>query len=802
MKYCNSIFGTFRPGAAFAMFAMFVLASCGKVDDAVDVAKVELGAVQKEYIVDAGTGKVEVEVYSNLKYRINHLNQASWATLSDNSLFGDSKFTIAYEFNEEFPRMAAFTITNDIDSRTDTIYLKQRGLIVPTLSMANTSMILNGGGGVQFSDIDCNIPIEDLIMDISYPEEGDQDWITEVDIESGKLTVDSESNIDQLQPRTAVIAMSYVDGWGQEVSLKVNVTQRNAQETLGRDITFAELRSTYGDETGYVIPDFVLIKGIVVSDKNSGNAGENLQTTTSAIDYNGSKTSIYLQNADGSLGFLIQTETPEDNIFSRYSEVQFLLKGATVKALEDPERYIISGVTSAMVTSNIAGTAARVPTKERYMNELTDADMYTWVTLKDCEIPVRKGALVPANEGYTIATNAHRLSKYPMLIRDVRGSDMYMYTNTVCLYRNDGTCLPYGSGKLSGVIVHEKFTRFEYEDVEDAEDDDEYGNIGRYQIRHMSKEDIWGQMNTSVEDSFSALLTEYRFQNSNYDGTAAPTYGTNGWLTHTYQEKYTHDPGKNYVHATYQTHFWSAGEYCYLGPIGNNVNYMFGLNTGNKNGCGIVLDLTKEHYDQTPSVADRLSDDGNGKVEWAGPHATNATVKAINDTGGTNSGKGDVGGGCLTTFASNFWWDEPTSRPYGWMINFSTKDIVTDQLSMQISVCNFDQNFYKPRFWKAEWSTVDSMDEADDDKWNLIGEYTVPDLGIWSLTLISATNAYKYINFQLPLEMLGKENVYVRLVPRDARASSGEGYKDSWIFNGTTGAQASALAYFAIRYNK
>lgn len=96
------------------------------------------------------------------------------------------------------------------------------------------------------------------------------------------------------------------------------------------------------------------------------------------------------------------------------------------------------------------------------MRDLTDEDIYTYVTLKDCELPVRKGSLTPINEGYANAGGAHRCAKYATLMRDINGNSMYIYTNTTCLYRRDGTRLPYGSGNMSGVIVHELFTRFEY----------------------------------------------------------------------------------------------------------------------------------------------------------------------------------------------------------------------------------------------------------------------------------------------------------------------------------------------------
>jgi hypothetical protein len=719
--------------------------------------------------------------------------------LSATELSGDGTFTVDYDFNDEFPRMAMFRLVNDVDSRCDTVWIKQKGLIEAQLSMSNTAMVVAGAGGEEELPIETNVSIDDMTVDITYSEDA-QNWITNVDIrqssadETQQLVLTTAENTSSDYPRTAVVNLSFTDGWGASVSQQINVTQRNSRETLGVELSFNEARKL-ATVDGVLIDDFVLIDGIVISDKSSGNAGENEETTATTIDYTGAKKTLYLESEDGKYGFCVIMDSETDNVFERYNHVQFLLRGATITKKTLPERYVITGVTSSMVTSNVAGSASDVPTKERYMNELSDADIYTWVTLKDCEFPIRKGALCPVNEAYTIASNTHRLSKYPILIRDIHGDDMYVYTNTTCTYRNDGSRLPYGSGKISGVLVHEKFIRFVSEDAADEED---FGNIGTYQLRHMSKDDI--QFNSDFEDSFSALLTEYRFQNSNYDGTAVPTYGTNGWLTHTYQQKYTHDKNLEYTYATYKVHFFVAGEWCYLGPIGNGVNPDFGKHVGNENGCGIILDLTKEHYNSNMSAW--VSHNPDGTVEWAGPYATNSACKTINNQSSSLMGKGNVGAACFTTFSSNYWWNQSTNRGYAWMINFSTEGIQTDQLSMQISVLNNDQNFYKPRYWKAEWSTVDSMDEEDDDKWQLIGEYEVPDLSIGSNTLTTTMSGYKYINFRLPLEMLGHKNVYVRLMPRNAKASSGGGYADSFIYEGKTGAQASALGYFAIRYNK
>ena len=179
----------------------------------------------------------------------------------------------------------------------------------------------------------------------------------------------------------------------------------------------------------------------------------------------------------------------------------------------------------------------------------------------------------------------------------------------------------------------------------------------------------------------------------------------------------------------------------------------------------------------------------------------------INYSGSTSMrGKGNCSGNCYLSFASHFWWDDDTDRPYSWLINFSTEGISTSHLSMQLYVLNSQQTWYAPRYWKAEWSETDSQAPEDDDKWHLIGEYTVPDVSVWANTLYSSIVAYKPINFDLPLELLGKKDVYVRLSPANDICSDGSEYANTTIGAHANGAlyaaHASNLSYFAIRYNK
>jgi hypothetical protein len=457
-----------------------------------------------------------------------------------------------------------------------------------------------------------------------------------------------------------------------------------------------------------------------------------------------------------------------------------------------------------MVASNVKAAESEIVVKQKHFNELTDDDIFTYVTLKDVEFPVRKGSICPINEGYSIAGKSDRIAKFPLLVRDINGDSFYMYTNTVCTYRNDGTRVPQGSGNISGVIVHERFSRFEWKngmDLLDMETDPELGNIGRYQIRHQTKSDIYDQMQMDFKDSFSELLVEYRYWNPDIEnGVQRPTYGDNGWFTHTYQKKYTGTEAKEYTEEVYKQHMSAEVCFSYLGPIGL-AGTMFGANTGNVNGLGIVLDSDKDRYN--PEMSEWVGE-FNGTRQWLAPETSmaDAEIPMRVANAGSGAGKGWCSSDCYCAFRSLKWWDFDQNRGYAWMLNFSTKG-VSSKLSMQISVLNSSQRFHSPRYWKAEWSEVDSMDPSKDAQWHPIGEYTVPDISQWTGTLFSSVVGYKAINMDLPAELLGKDNVYIRLMPVNDLCSSGGDYTDTFITDDEDGDKhASSIDYIAIRYNK
>lgn len=751
---------------------------------------VELGAPVKEYITPAERNAVEIPVYANGKYTARFLEDVDWADISTKGGKRDGSLYVMCTRNEGFKRSLKLLLESTVDSRVDTVLIKQQGSLSETLYMANTSLILSGAGGAHREDISVNLPADELNVDVIYPAA--DEWVGGYEISDGKLLIQATANEDEIAPRTASMTISYLDGWGETMSLSLNLVQRNSKEGLGQEISISEYKQNYAvHETQ--IKDYIILEGIVVSNQESGNVAENEQTTTTSIDYTMSQKSIYLQTPDGADGVKIMTATVEDNTFRQFDKVKLLLHGTMSMVYEQPDRYVIEGLTSSMVLSHQSGSKSDVTVKEKTVSQLTDRDIYTYVTLKDVAFSVRKGSLVPINEGYAAGIKSNRFNTYPRLMHDAEGQSIYLLTNTVCKYRSDGNVLPYGTGNVSGVIVHERLQRFNWKngaDPLDIETDPELGRMGTYQIRHQSREDIYASLPGSVEEGRTALLTEYRFWNPDTkNGVQRPTYGTNGYLKHTYpiMDLKANEPEKSLKMTSRKT-------YTYLGPVGDKADGIFGINKGNTNGCGIILDPEKERWQSTIGVQEGLvGTNPDGTLEWCGPTATNPTAQKINF-----DGKNGVDLGCYTAFQSTHWWDFENDRPYAWMINFSTKDLSTTQLSMQLSM--FNSNYNSPRNWKAEWATTDSMEAADDSKWSLIGEFTVPDLSKDADTKFFTTSGAKQISFPLPSETIGKANVYIRLVPADLVCSTGVDYADALMTSSTT--PYNILEYFAVRYTK
>lgn len=745
-----------------SIFLSMVLAlgACS-TDDSKDYDLVEFGTTGSEFTVEAGAGQVRVSLLSNQTCMLTLSEDADeWIILSTEKVRGDSELIIDFDDNPDYPRMATIRIDAQPSGRSTTISVKQKGSITPEMTLPSTTLLVDGAqGGSGAALFTTNVNVDEISTEFTFAE-GEDAWLHDVTFAGDKVVVSFDPNPSASDPRSAQIALSWVNGWNETTSATLFVLQKNSQNTLGRDVSFEDVRamcSAEGDEI--MIDEYILLTGRIVSDSANGNAGDNPKTALTTADYSVCKKTIYLESLDGKYGFSIETATEADNIFKRYDKATLLLNGLKLTSYADPLRYELSGLTTAMIAGSEAGTAADIPVKEKYISELADEDIYTYVTLKDCEFPIRKGSLTPFNEGYTLTENNGHSTKYPRLVRDIEGSSIHTVINTTCTYRReDFRWLPYGSGDISGVVVFEYFPSFMYGD---GPDEESHGNIGRYQLRTQSYNDI--QFDED-ESSFSALLTEYRYAQIKQDQATAryyflPTEGDNGRMWHT------------------------ARSVAITGPPSTfNFVGMVGWRTG----IPPFNSQVANSYAGTEYLGYVLADEYAGYNEELVSSSRNSKV-----TRGTNIHDG---------WRHQTWWNDTTDTPESWLVEFSTLGIMTDVLSMQFTSygSRTDEIGVTPSNWKIQWSETGDTDKAGD--WTDIAEYYVPDGVVSSAYREWQLPAMRQYNFNLPLELLDKEKVYIRLCPRDKTSNTNKfGAGEISAGNNNSG---NAIDYFAIRYNK
>ena len=159
------------------------VASACHYDDATPVALVELGATQKEYVIDEDGGSIKIAVFSNGAYHIDNLDEAKWLALDKTSGVGDDSLKVTATMNEEFKRMSRIVLCSDVDSRRDTISIKQKGSLVAALTKENTSIVLPGAGGTVTESVSTNVPFSYMTVDIEYPEGAPSGWVKDVTID-------------------------------------------------------------------------------------------------------------------------------------------------------------------------------------------------------------------------------------------------------------------------------------------------------------------------------------------------------------------------------------------------------------------------------------------------------------------------------------------------------------------------------------------------------------------------------------------------------------------------------------------
>ncbi|MCC8424580.1 BACON domain-containing protein [Mucilaginibacter sp. UR6-11] len=435
-------------------------------------------------------------VYADGNWTASLQNSPDWVKLDKTSARGKGEIIATVKSNAgNLPRAANILIS--ANNKTDTISLQQRGL-VPVINITDATANGIANGGVMKTGIVTNIPFNLMQHTEVYGATGGTNWITNVAINGTNLNFTLGQN-PLAQTRQAVLKLSYLDALGTLNQDSVIVTQNpkgGYDNAVAKDFDYVKTLPA-----GVVTQD-IYIEGVIISDKGNPNMGQNANSATNkhVVDKTENSITSYIQSLDGRSGFRIRAKTGGDNIYGRNEVVKIWLKGVNLIKETNPSRTTIDQVPSINVMSKVA--AAPVQPRDIYMKDLTDNDTYTYVKLKDVEISIPNGSFFNINEGYIARTD-----EYPLNIRDINGDSMYMLTNIDVPYRRDGNPVPQGSGTIAGILVHEDLPRYG-------------GNIGKFAIRHITRDDIALQSDRNA--GFSNVLVEWsRFKTENVTGATA-----------------------------------------------------------------------------------------------------------------------------------------------------------------------------------------------------------------------------------------------------------------------------------------
>lgn len=216
------------------------------------------------------------------------------------------------------------------------------------------------------------------------------------------------------------------------------------------------------------IHDVPVFEMIVVSDCSSENTALNPNLSWNKVDLDASLRTAYLEAPDGSWGLRLEFRKGAYNRLMLYDRVKLNLNGCKVRMDAATMALQVTGVGPLNILSRTKGDAASCPVKEKYISELTDADIYTLVTLKDVEFVFKEGSIINIDEVFGqevpsihsgIRSKMRREADGAVtMLRDACGNGIPMAVNTRCAWRKEAA--PRGSGTVTGILVVERNRRY------------------------------------------------------------------------------------------------------------------------------------------------------------------------------------------------------------------------------------------------------------------------------------------------------------------------------------------------------
>lgn len=447
--------------------------------------------------------------------------------ISDISFDTSSLTFSASGYTGSLPRIGYITLslTDAEDNTVSTTLTVTQSNGEPQLSMTVAENTYDGYAFSYTEPVETNLfsyaDQFDFEVQYSVPVDNEEnEWVRNVRMTNDGLAFSLAANEDEL--RTATIKMTFTDSENRSVSASYKVTQKSYPKLL----SFEEIRGKIAGASGeFIFITENALEGFVISDPESANVCISPQTAQFAFDHQENYKTAYVESTDGTYGFCVKFATTADNTLKRYSKIRISLKDLTLVKEDAPVRYTLKGLTADNIIEASEPNSALLPIKAKSISQLTDADLFTWVSLQNIEIAFKDGSYTNATDGYSIKNDlfnpqgnasSPRWDIAPLLLTDADGATMSMLTNAMVPWRRNNSGLlpngvPQGAGTFNGVVVAEELVR--------------YGDLGRYQIRAMTQSDI-----AMGQTPFSTTIVEWNWNDKLVD--LIPEIGTGTFETY------------------------------------------------------------------------------------------------------------------------------------------------------------------------------------------------------------------------------------------------------------------------------
>lgn len=242
----------------------------------------------------------------------------------------------------------------------------------------------------------------------------------------------------------------------------------------------------------------ILLEGIVISSPAHPNLDDAVQSNYRSVSYTQNSRTAYIEVLDEGgewhgVKLLFQHLDPEARKLERYAHVTIDITDAIV----EEDGRLVREIPNGAVLSVTPGTKDDVPARVRRVSELTEADMYTWVTIPGSEFVFKDGSYCDILESY-----AGMMGTWQTLMSDEEGGAYYTVFNSRVPWRRTGRGVPQGRGDVSGILVRSDLVR--------------YGAVHAPQLRVLEEEDFgmdWdgsSSFNTICEWNWNDNVDEFR----------------------------------------------------------------------------------------------------------------------------------------------------------------------------------------------------------------------------------------------------------------------------------------------------